>query len=49
MVLVVTNLLASAGDIGDVSSVPGSERSSGGRGGSPLQCSCLDNPMDRGT
>ena len=26
----------------------GSGRSSGGRNGSPLQCSCLENPMDRG-
>ena len=28
---------------------PGSGRSSGGRNGNPLQYSCLENPMDRGT
>ena len=30
---------------GDVFSVPGSRRSSGGRHCNPLQCSCLENPM----
>ena len=29
--------------------VPGSERSSGGGHGKPLQYSCLENPMDRGS
>ena len=29
-------------------SVPGLGRSPGGERGSPLQCSCLENPMDRG-
>ena len=33
---------------GDASSVPGSGRSPGGGRGSPLQCSYLENPMDRG-
>ena len=28
--------------------IPGSGRSPGGGHGSPLQCSCLENPMDRG-
>ena len=28
--------------------VPGWKRSSGGGYGNPLQCSCLENPMDRG-
>ena len=28
--------------------IPGSGRSSGGGNGSPLQYSCLENPMDRG-
>ena len=28
--------------------IPGSARSPGGRNGSPLQCSCLEDPMDRG-
>ena len=31
----------------DVDSIPGLRRSSGGGNGSPLQCSCLENPMDR--
>ena len=33
---------------GDAGSVPGSGRSPGGGHGNPLQCSCLENPMDRG-
>ena len=33
---------------GDVDSVPGSGRSPGERNGSPLQYSCLENPMNRG-
>ena len=37
-----------SGDTGDVGSIPGSGRSPGGVNGSPLQCSCLENPMDRG-
>ena len=44
---VVKNPPANAGDSADVSSTPGSERSSGGGNGNPLQHSCLDNPMDR--
>ena len=39
------NLSANAGDMG---SIPGWGRSSGGGHGNPLQYSCLDNPMDRG-
>ena len=42
------NLPANAGNIGDVGSVPGSGRSPGGGRDSPLQYSCLENPMDRG-
>ena len=34
---------------GDPGSIPGSGRSPGGRHGNPLQYSCLENPMDRGT
>ena len=30
-------------------SIPGSGRSPGEGNGNPLQCSCLENPMDRGT
>ena len=33
---------------GDVSWIPGLERSLGEESGNPLQCSCLGNPMDRG-
>ena len=33
---------------GDVGSIPGSGRAPGGGHGSPLQYSCLENPMDRG-
>ena len=33
----------SAGNSGDLGSVPGLERSPGGGNGNPLQCSCLEN------
>ena len=46
--LVVKNLPASAGDIRDADSIPGSSRSPGGGHDNPLQYSCLENPMDRG-
>ena len=42
-------LVVNAGDIRDVGSIPGSGRAPGGRHGNPLQYSCLENPMDRGT
>ena len=32
----------------DADSIPGSARSLGGGHDNPLQCSCLENPMDRG-
>ena len=32
----------------DVGSIPGSGRSPGEGNGTPLQYSCLENPMDRG-
>ena len=48
VVLVVKNPSVNAGDIRDVSSIPGSGRSPGGGHGNPLQYSCLENPMDRG-
>ena len=38
-----------AGDTEDVGLTPGSGRSSGGGHGNPLQYSCLENPVDRGT
>ena len=44
----VKNLPASAGDTGDLGSVPGLRRSSGGGDGNPFQYSCFGNPMDRG-
>ena len=46
--LVVKNLLANAGNIRDLGSIPGSGRSPGGGHGNPLQYSCLENLMDRG-
>ena len=45
---VVKNPPANAGDVRHVSSTLGSQRSSGGGYGNPLQYSCLGNPMDRG-
>ena len=46
--LVVKNMPASAGDVRDRSSIPGSGRHHGGGHGNPLQYYCLENPMDRG-
>ena len=46
---VVKRPLAGAGDISDVGLIPGLTRSPGGGHGIPLQYSCLENPMDRGT
>ena len=48
VVLVAKNSPVNAGDIRDGGSTPGLGRSSGGGHGSPLQYSCLENPMDRG-
>ena len=39
----------SACNIGDPGSIPGSGRSPGERNGNPLQYSCMENSMDRGT
>ena len=44
----VKNPLANAGDRRDVVLIPRSGRSPGGGHGTPLQYSCLENPMDRG-
>ena len=44
----VKNLPANAGDVRDAGLIPRSGRSPGGGHGNPLQCSCLENPMDRG-
>ena len=48
MLLVVKNLLASAGDIRETGLIPGLGRSSGEGNGIPLQYSYLESPMDRG-
>ena len=44
----VKNPPANAGDTRDAGSITGSGRSPGGVHGNPLQCSCLENPMDTG-
>ena len=44
----VKNSSASARDVTDTGSIPGSGRSPGGGRGNPLQYSRLENPMDRG-
>ena len=38
----------SARNAGDMGLIPGSGRSPGEGNGNPLQCSCLENPMDGG-
>ena len=48
VVLVVKKLPANRGDVRDVGSIPGSGRSPGEGNDSPLQHSCLENPMDTG-
>ena len=45
---VVKNSTDNAGDAGDKDLISELGRSPGGRNGSPLQDSCLGNPMDRG-
>ena len=47
MALVVKNLPPNAGNVKDAGSIPGLERSPEGGHGNPLQCLCLENPMDR--
>ena len=42
------NLPANTGDITDVSLIPGSTRAPGDGNSTPLQYSCLENPMDGG-
>ena len=44
--LEVKNLLGNAEDVSDASSIPGSGRFPVGGHGNPLQCSCLENPID---
>ena len=45
--LLVKNMPANAGDIGDMGLIPGLERIPQGGSGTPLQYSCLENFMDR--
>ena len=45
----VKNLPANAGDIRDAGSTSGLGRSPAVGNGNPLQYSCLENPMDKGT
>ena len=45
---VVKNLPAVAGDARDASLIPRSGRSPGVGNGTPLQCSCLEDSIDRG-
>ena len=47
--LVVKKSPANAGDTRDAVSIPGSARAPGEGHDNPLQYSCLENPMDRGT
>ena len=47
--LVLKNTPTNAGDIRGAGLIPESRRSPGGRHGNPLQYSCLENSMDRGT
>ena len=48
MALVVKNWPTNSGDIRDAGSILGMGRSPREGNGNPLQCSCLENPTDRG-
>ena len=45
---VVKNMPANAGDTRDMGSIAESVRSPGAGHGNPLQCSCMENPKERG-
>ena len=45
----VKNPTANAGNLRDMALIPGSGRALGGGNGNPLQYSCQENPMDKGT
>ena len=45
--ILIRNPSANAREFKDSGSVPGSERSPGAGNGNPLQCFCLENPMDK--
>ena len=44
----VKNSPVNAGDLADLGLIPGSGKIPGGGHGHPLQCSSLENPMERG-
>ena len=44
----VKNPPAGSGDVGDAGLIPGLGRSPGEGNSNPLQCSCLENLVDRG-
>ena len=46
---VVKNMPGNAGEAGDAGSIPESGISPGVGNGNLLQCSCLENSMDRGS
>ena len=48
VLLLVKNSPANSGDTRDSGSIPGLGRSPGEGNGNPFQCSCLENPKDRG-
>ena len=45
----VTQMVKHLPTLQETGSIPGSGRSPGDGNGNPLQYSCLENPMDRGT
>ena len=47
--LVLKNLSVNVGDVKEAGLIPELGRSPGEGNGNPLQYSCLENPMDRGT
>ena len=49
VIILVKNLPANAGDRRDAGLIPGLGIFPGGEHGNPLQYSCMENPMDRGT
>ena len=49
MVLGVKNSPANEGEVKDVGLIPGLRRSPGGGHSNPLQYSCLEDPMDKGS
>ena len=48
VMLMIKNPPANAGEVRDMDSAPGLKKSPGGQCGNPIQCSCMENPMERG-